>query len=82
MNKKKVIMVIISLFTFLLLSSAGTIFVLIKKYQAYTNEALKDKYNSIIYEYLKPNRKVLLLEFNTKKALPVTMRPLKKSVKD
>lgn len=82
MNKKKVIIVIISIFTFLLLASAGIIFVSIKNYQAYTNEALKDKYNSIIYEYLKPNRKVLLLEFNTKKTLPVTITPFFSSFSD
>ena len=66
----------------MLLASVGIIFVSIKNYQAYTNEALKDKYNSIIYEYLKPNRKVLLLEFNTKKALPVTITPFFSSFSD
>ncbi|MGN0740860.1 MAG: hypothetical protein ACI4LX_11885 [Treponema sp.] len=67
MNKKKVIITVISLTTIFLLILTGIAFSLVKKYQAYTKEALKDKYNNLIYQYLKPNRKILLLDFNTEK---------------
>lgn len=74
MNKKKFVF-IISLFAFLLLASAGTTLILIKKFCAYTKEALKDKHNYIIYQYLKPRRKTLFLDFDTSKELPVTFTP-------
>lgn len=79
MNKKRVFIVIVSLLIFLLLVSTVTTFALIKKYKIYTKEAIKDKYNCLIYEYLKPNRKLLFLEFNTKNTLPVTFSPFHRS---
>lgn len=77
MNKYKVFNIIISfVLIILLLALAGTSFALIRKNEVYTTEVLKDKYNRMIYEYLRPNRKVMFLEFNTKKTFPTIISPV------
>ena len=47
-----------------------------------TKKALEDKTNLVIYNYLKPHRKIIFLDFNTKKTVPVNFNPFFKHISD
>ena len=64
------------LFFILIISAISvSMFFGMAKYKKNLEESLSDKYNLIMYNYLKPNRKFLLLDFNTKKTVPVDYCP-------
>lgn len=76
MNRKRVLIFLP------LLLVIGMICVIFSVNTSNTKKALKDKTNLIIYNYLKPHRKIMLLDFNTKKQLPVNFYPFYKCFSD